>query len=95
MAAISAMFDFLSKQFKLILIYKSLRCFLPSFISIGLSVQEKKRKIDFLDSGHGGHLGFSIGTLLAFSYQQVTPMHPTKFQENLPFGSREEAKNRF
>ena len=30
--------------------------------SIGLLVQEKKRKIDFQD---GGHLGFPIGTILA------------------------------
>ena len=28
--------------------------FLPNFVSIGLSVQEKKLKIDFK---HGGHLG--------------------------------------
>ena len=27
--------------------------------------QEKKRKINFLDGGHGSHLGFSIGTSLA------------------------------
>ena len=33
--------------------------------SIGLSVEEKKRKIDFQDGGHGGHLGFPIGTILA------------------------------
>ena len=31
----------------------------------GLSVQEKKRKIDFQDGCHGGHLGFPIGTILA------------------------------
>ena len=31
-------------------------------VSTGLSVQEKKRKIDFQD---GGHLGFPIGTILA------------------------------
>ena len=41
------------------------RCFLPSLESTGLSVQEKKRKIDFQDGGHGGHLGFPIGTILA------------------------------
>ena len=39
-----------------ILIYQSPICFLPSFESIGLSIQKKKRKID------GGHLGFSIRT---------------------------------
>ena len=39
--------------------------FLPSFESIGLSVQKKKGKIDFQDGGHGGHLRFPIGRILA------------------------------
>ena len=60
--------------------------------SIGLSVQEKKRKIDFQDGGHGGHLGFPIGTILAIFDLQVTPMLPSKFEVNWPFGSGEEAK---
>ena len=60
-----------------------------------LSVQEKKRKIDFQDGGHGGHLGFPIGTILAIFDLQVTPMLPSKFGVNWPFGSGEEAKNRF
>ena len=47
--------------------------------SIGLSVQEKKRKIDFQDGGHGRHLGFPIGTILAIFDLQVTPMLPSKF----------------
>ena len=41
--------------------------------STGLSVQEKKRKIDFQDCCHGGHLGFPIGTILAILDLQVTP----------------------
>ena len=57
--------------------------------SIGLSVQEKKQKIDFQDSGHGGHLGFPIGMILAIFDLQVTPMLPSKFGVNLPFGSGE------
>ena len=60
--------------------------------SIGLLVQEKKRKIDFQDGGHGGHLGFPIGTILAIFDLQVTPMLPSKFEVNWPFGSGEEAK---
>ena len=51
-----------------------------------------KQKIDFQD---GGHLRFSIGTILAIFYLQVTPMLPSKFGVNWPFGSGEEAKNRF
>ena len=54
--------------------------------SIGLSVQEKKRKIDFHDGGHGGHLGFPIGTILAIFDLQVTPMLPTKYHVNWPRG---------
>ena len=44
---------------------------------------------------HGGPLGFPIGTILAISNLQVTPMLPTKFGVNWPLGSGEEAKNRF
>ena len=58
---------------------------------MGLSVQEKKQKIDFQD---GGHLGFPIRMILATFDLPVTPMLPTKFQVNWPLGS-EEVKNRF
>ena len=47
--------------------------------SIGLLVQEKKRKIDFQD---GGHLGFPIRMILAIFDLQVTLMLPTKFGVN-------------
>ena len=53
------------------------------------------RKIDFQDGGHGGRLGFPIGTILAIFALQVTLMLPSKFGVNWPFGSGEEAKNRF
>ena len=82
-------------DFSFFLIYKSPQCFLASLESIGLSVQEKKRKIDFQDGGHGGHLGFLIGTILAIFDLQVTLMLPSKFGINWPFCSGEEAKNRF
>ena len=59
------------------------------------SCQEKKRKIDFQDGGHGSHLGIQIGTILAIFALQDTPKFPTKFQVNWPLGSREEVKNRF
>ena len=45
----------------LLLIYKSSRCFLPNFESAGLSVQEKKTKLDLQDDreekchGQGHH----------------------------------------
>ena len=71
------------------------QCFLPSFKSIGLLVQEKKRNKDFQDGHHGSHLGFPIGTILAIFNLQVTPMLPTEFQVNWPFNSGEELKNKF
>ena len=87
----AAILDLRSARFQLFFfIYKSHRCFLASLESIGLSVQEKKRKIDFQ-----GHLGFPIGTILAIFDLQVTLMLPSKFGVNWPFGSGEEAKNRF
>ena len=82
----AAILDFRSECF---LIYK---CYLPSFKSTGLLIQEKKRKIDFKD---GGHLGFPIRTILATFDEQVTPKLSTKFQVKWPFGPGEEAKNRF
>ena len=71
------------------------RCFLASLESIGLSVQKKKRKIDFQDGHHGSHLGLPISMILAIFDIQVTPMLRSKFGVNWPFGSEEEAKNRF
>ena len=53
------------------------------------------RKIDFQDGGHGGHLGFPIGMILAIFDLQVTLLLPSKFGVNWPFSSGEEAKNRF
>ena len=75
MAAMVVILDFRSKQFKLFKIYKSPKCFLPSFVSNGPSVQEKQ-KIDFQDGCHGGHLGFLIGMILAIFDLQVTLMLP-------------------
>ena len=76
-----------------IFIYKSLQCFLPSFKSNGLSVQEKKQKY-FQDDGHGRHLGFPIGTILAIFDLQVTLVLPKQFQAHWPFGSGEERSER-
>ena len=42
-----------------------------------------------------GHLEFSIITILAVFYLHVTPLLPTKFYVNWPFGSGEDMKNRF
>ena len=58
------------------------------------SGEEAKNRF-FQDGGHGGHLEFPIGTILATFDLQVTLMLPSKFGVNWPFGSGEEAKNRF
>ena len=53
--------------------------------SICLSVQVKKRIIHFQDGGHGGHSGyldFLIRRILIITDLFVTPMRPTKFQDN-------------
>ena len=73
-------------------IYKWPRYFLPSFQSIGLSVQKKQRKIDFQD---GGYLGFPIGKILANFDLRVVLRLPTKFQVNWIFDSGDEVQNRF
>ena len=62
---------------------------LSQFESIGLSVHEKKRKIDFQDGHHGGHLGFLIGMILAIFHLQVTPMLPTKVFESIGLSIQE------
>ena len=54
------------------------------FKSVGLSIQEKKRKIDFEDGRHSDQLGFPIGTILPIFDLQVTPMLSTKFQVSWP-----------
>ena len=91
MAAIAAIWDFLSQRFELFLIYKSPRCFLPSFESIGLSVQKRKRKIDFQD---GCHIGFPIGMILAIF---ISTSHPDAFylSNQLAFWFRKISEKKF
>ena len=66
-------------------IYMSPWYVLPSFESIGISVQEKF-KTDLQD---GSHLGFPIGKILATFDLQVTLIPPTKF-ESVAFSLQEE-----
>ena len=62
--------------------------------NINWPFEEKKFQIDFQDSGHGVHLGFLIGTILALFIYKSTLMLPIKFGVNWPFSSGEEATNR-
>ena len=91
MAAIAAIWDFLSQRFELFLIYKSPRCFLPSFESTGLSVQKKKGKNDFQD---GCHLGFPIGTILAIFISTSHPDAACQFSNQLALWFRKKAKKK-
>ena len=65
------------------------------FQVIGLWVHEKKRKIDFQDGGHGGHLGCPKEMPLTIFYLHVTPILPTQFRAIWPFSSGEEVKDTF
>ena len=49
------------------------RYFLPNFESIGLSIQRKKRKVDFQD---GTHLRFLTGMILTIFDLQVASILP-------------------
>ena len=82
-----------SERLQLFLIYKPPRYFLSNFESICLWVQ-KKLNIDFQNGGRGGHLGFSILTILAIFYLQVAFILPTKFSVNWTFGSGEDVQNK-
>ena len=62
------------------------------FESTGLSVQEKKFKINFQD---GCHLGLLMGTILAIFDLQIILIFTTKFQVNCHFHLGEEVQNRF
>ena len=75
----AAIWDSLSQRFELFLIYKSPRCFLSGFESIGLSVQ-KKGKIEFQD---GRHLGFPTGTILAIFISTSHPNPSYQFSNQL------------
>ena len=68
------------------------RCFLPSFKSISLSVQEKKRKIDFQD---GSYFGYLIGIILATFDLQVTRCFLLSFESIGLSVQEKRQKNRF
>ena len=68
--------------------------FLASLESNGLSVQEKKQKIDFQDGCHGSHLGFPIGTILAIFDLQVNPNASYHVWSQLAFGFRRRSEKK-
>ena len=88
----AAILDFRSKRFYLFFIYKTPRCFLPSFEAIGLLVQKKKRKIDFQDDRHSW-----ISDRNDFIYFSSISHPNVSYQvsSHLAFRFRKSAKNRF
>ena len=59
------------------------------------SVQEKKFNIDFQHGSCGGHLGNQNRAISAIFDLQIALILPTKFWVSWPFGSGEEAQNKF
>ena len=55
------------------------RCYIPSFVEIGLTVPEKKILKGFTIYGHGGHLGHVTSIMLSDFYFLV----PQSFQKSL------------
>ena len=77
-------------DFTFFLIYKLPRCFLPSFESIGFSVQEKKQNVEFQDGrriSDRNHLNYFLSKSHPDDNYQVS--------SQLTFRFRREAKNRF
>ena len=64
MAAMLAILDFGSEQFQLFFIYRSARCFLPSFKSIQVNWPFGSRE-EAENRFSSGHFGFPIGKILA------------------------------
>ena len=59
----AAILDFRSERFQIIFDLQ-VALILPTKFRVNWQFQEKKRKINFQNGGHGGHLGFPIGTIL-------------------------------
>ena len=57
----------------------SSRCYIPSFVNIGLPVPEKKILRDFTIYGHGGNLGHVTSIMLINFHLLVPESFHTKF----------------
>ena len=68
---------------------------LPTKLQVNWHFSSEEAKIDFQGGGHGGHLGFPIGSIVAIVDLQFNSILPTRFQVNWPFVSGERTKNRF
>ena len=64
----------------------SLRCLPSGLGSIQLTVWEEMSFEEFQDGGHGGHLGYRNGMILAILNLYAAPMPPIKFQLNSTYG---------
>ena len=91
MAAVAAILNFRSERINLFLLSTSHLNTSYRFKSIGLSIQEKKFKIDF-NMASGGHLGFLIETILIIFIYKSSRYFLRSFES---FGSGDEVQNRF
>ena len=62
----------------------SSRCYIPSFMKIGLPVLEKKILKVFTIYGHGGHLGHVTRIMLSNFHFLVPESFHTKFSSEWP-----------
>ena len=92
-ATMTAILDFRSEKFKLF--YLKVIPMLPTKFQVDWPFDTGEKETDFRNDGHGDHLGFPIGTILAIFNLQVSFMLPTELQDKWPFGSGDEAKTRF
>ena len=69
-----------------------IRCFLLSCKSVGLSVQEKKRKIYLQGGGYSGHLGFPIINEFSYFLSTSHPDSSYKVSSQLAFRFRRRSK---
>ena len=76
-------------------LYRSPDYQISGIFGSGAEVQNRLPRQQLSISKLGGHLKIWIGTILALNDLHFSPMLPVKFQVHWPFGSGEEAKNRF
>ena len=84
--------DFRSERVLLFFIYKSPQCYLPSFKSVGILVQEKNRKYRFF---RWRPLGFLIGMILTIFDLQITRRFLPSFKSVDLLVQEKKRKNRF
>ena len=95
MAAVAAILDFRWNYFSYFWSISQPDASYQVSSQLAFRFRRTSEKVDFQDGCQGGHTGFQIWTILAIFDLHVTPMLPTKFQVNWPFGSGGKQKAKF